>query len=171
MSRSRCPTIAVLCIGMASMGGCGRPVTTVPVSGTVEMAGTDLAGLTVVFYPIRENPKEDVDKIVRRSANGLIGSEGEFALETVYDRKLMQGAQPGHYKVAITASERAGTANYMALMKQIEAVPVQYRSEATTPLKVEVPDEGATDLGLVIPAGSSATGSPATGTTASMSQK
>jgi hypothetical protein len=125
--------VCLLLVGTAGCGGGEEPPKMAPVSGKVVWRQTPLAGLTVEFlpHPDKGNPKAFV-------ARGVTGEDGSFTLSTHLDRVGNQrGAQPGWYKVRFVGYGGS-------------QVPAAYQSITETPLEIEVPEEGLTNIVLTI---------------------
>jgi hypothetical protein len=68
------------------------------------------------------------------AAGGMTRQDGTFTLQT---HPHGAGAVPGHYKVTVTTEARG-------------AIPPRYTDSGQTPLKVEITEQGATDLLLTL---------------------
>lgn len=124
---------------LACAAGCGPKL--VPVSGQVTWNGKPLEYAMIVFFP--ENPSMP-------TASGSTRADGNFSLLTAQP-KSQPGAFPGKYKVTVTKTETIvviQTGNQ--IWKQVDRLPLQYKDRAETPLTVEVPKEGVTDLRLAL---------------------
>jgi hypothetical protein len=135
--------------------GCGggasddNKVPVFPVTGTVTMNGSGLAGATVAFAPQGDQP----------TAIATTDDNGNFTLRT-YDAD--DGAAEGKYKVVVTKSEVTGEisdadAEHEAVTKgepvasehaaagaggTKQLVPAAYTSSDTTPLEADVKSSG-----------------------------
>jgi len=79
--------VAVLALALVS---CQATVaTTVPVTGTVNVAGKPAAGAQVIFHPLGDAPIKP---------RGKVGPDGRFSLTTLTSD---DGAAPGEYRVTI----------------------------------------------------------------------
>ena len=114
---------------LALLSGCGgsdgRGGKLAPVSGRVLYKGQAVTAASIYFLP-------DAD----RGNNGSMGSailqeDGSFTV-TTYPKG--DGVAPGSYKVTLDLGRRPE--------KELD----KYRKVETTPLKVDVPEEGVTDL-------------------------
>jgi hypothetical protein len=126
----------VLCVGC---GPRNKPVfeKTVPVRGTVSLAnGTRLRGGQITFHP--KDP-------TKAEARGQLTRDGQFELGT-YQTK--DGAMPGSYTVTIQPFVFDQTGNPRP--DRSLAIPASYTSPASSPLVVEVKDEGEQQLQLTL---------------------
>ena len=122
---------AVLALLTLCPAGCAKPPPRlVPVSGKVMYRGEPVRGMKVTFVP-------DLAKGNRQGQDGrgTTGDDGSFTLHTYPDGA---GAMPGHYKVTVLYYTRS------------EGVPRKYTKFYLTPLTVEVPEAGVTDLVLTV---------------------
>lgn len=130
-----------------TLAGCGG-VGPVPVGGVVKLDGTPIDTATVTFAPADPSAPGTTNL-----AYCLSDSSGAFQLRTPNNAA---GAFPGRYKVTVTkwvyppdvqppttVAERKGTIN---LRK--EGMPAVYTTFESTPLVVEVPKSGKTDIVL-----------------------
>src|SRR5262249_44907548 len=106
-------------------GSDGKGGKLVPASGRVLFKGQGVTAASIYFLP-------DAD----RGNNGSMGSailqeDGSFTM-TTYPKG--DGVMPGAYKVTLDLGRRPE--------KELD----KYRRVETTPLKVDVPEEGVTDL-------------------------
>ncbi len=121
MSRSywRC---AVGLVAMACLAGCGgaggdRPET-VPVTGTVTLDGTPVAGATVAFSPSAGGG---------RSAHGITDANGRFKLTTF---EAGDGAMPGSYKVGVSKTAGPAQAAPGTTEETPESIDAAYKAAA-----------------------------------------
>jgi hypothetical protein len=108
------------------VNGCGSPTTVVPAAGKVVIGGKPLANVPIQFNPLDE-------KLL--PANGVTDGNGAFVLST-YPHG--EGAMVGSYKAFFT------------VYPQSTDVPQAYRDSSTTPLQVEIPAGGKTDIVLTL---------------------
>lgn len=104
---------------------------TVPVQGKVTLnKGEPLAKVTIQFIPVSES-----DSFI---ANATTDENGMFQLQTYFGSKQVKldGAIPGEYRVVVTPYPRG------------QRIAKNYGSSATTPLHVEIPESGVTNLTL-----------------------
>lgn len=115
------PTLGILALLIA--GGCGGEGAgdnpeTAPVSGTVTLGGTPVAGATVTFHPsVASEPGQPAQG---NAAFGLTNAQGQFQL-TTFDSN--DGAVPGDYKVTVTKLNPAADENNVASVESEEYVP------------------------------------------------
>lgn len=123
------PFRQVLCIGiLAALGlalpGCGPSYPeTIPVSGTVTLAGKPVAGAAVVFTPEEGHP-----------ATGTTDSAGQFELSTF---QLGDGALPGKHRVTVAKT----TVDPDDGNKLVFIVPEKYGNRKTSDLTCDVQPE------------------------------
>ncbi len=146
----KCPIVRLTVVSLLAlcMVGCsGGPAgpKTVPVSGTVTLDGSPLAGATVTFSPVSGG----------KAAAGTTDQAGKFELITPGGGA---GAVPGSYKVTVTkveGSEAADAPEDAAPIdegEQVEVrllVPEKYTKVDTTDLTVEV-KEGMGPVNLAL---------------------
>ena len=131
--------------------GCGGPKL-VPVKGTVTLDGTPLPYKSLLFTPEPGTPDN--------GAGGYTDGEGKYSLTAVLYgvTKDMEGIQPGRYRVTVSEPmipiseadfvgspededpEAAGTIIDPDTPSQ--EIPAVYSSAETTPLVLDVPEEG-----------------------------
>ena len=124
----RCLLIFVA--GWVAIGlGCGKPgLKLVPVSGVVVNGTKPVSRVAMSFAADTSGGGETLD------AYGSTDGEGRFTMQTVTHGP---GAPPGRYKVIITTDGPSG-----------RLIPASITSLTTTPLIVEVPQDGTQDLKL-----------------------
>lgn len=133
MIRSRCclrVALTLLCAGPL-MGGCSKGPARprlVPVTGRVVYKDRPVGLASIEFLPDMPQGAQGF------AAGGQTKPDGTFTLQTYPHGP---GAVPGHYRVTITTEARG-------------AIPRRYADPGETPLKVEVPEQGAPDLHLLL---------------------
>ena len=147
--RARLPLAAIGLL--ASLSGCSKLV---PVEGVVTLDGVPVSRATIVFL----TADGDAGQI---QPTGSTNDDGKFFLHTKTDL----GALPGKYKVFISkirfvprrkpqpGEKRSGDEPEQLSQRKIlalEEIPVVYTKPQSTPLDVEVPKDGVTDLQLVL---------------------
>jgi hypothetical protein len=115
-----------LAVLLLVLSGCAPKTTVVPAAGKVLRDDKPLAHVPVQFNPLDE-------KLL--PANGVTDANGAFTLST-YPHG--EGAMAGKYKVFFT------------VYPQSTDVPVAYRDASSTPLEVEIPAGGLTDIVLTV---------------------
>jgi hypothetical protein len=121
--------LVFLACWVATGGGCGKPaLKLVPVSGVVVNGNKPVARVALSFAADISGGGQTLD------AYGSTDGEGRFTLETVTQGK---GAPAGRYKVVITTDGPSG-----------RLIPASITSLSTTPLVVDVPEDGVQDLKL-----------------------
>lgn len=96
--------ICLLICGSLS-SGCGTasgkviPDRSVPVTGTITLEGRPLGNARVTFYPQDQSQGDGV-------ASGTTDSAGKYELQSLFGSKVVVGAAPGKYKVAISQMVR-----------------------------------------------------------------
>lgn len=114
----------------------------VPVSGKLTLNGAPLEGATVTFAPAPTNP-------VLTPGGASSSSGGSFTVKSGDD----EGLAPGKYKVLVTKSSLKNGAKVPDEFKDdpmmavtsgltIESLPAEYGNADTSPLSLEVPNEG-----------------------------
>jgi hypothetical protein len=126
------PLFIVLLLSAAGLPGCGGepPPRLVPVHGRVMYRNHPLPMLTVTFVP-------DLAKgnTAGRDARATTGADGSFTVQTY---PYGDGAMPGAYRVTVLYYSRN------------DMLPRKYTKFYQTPFVVDVPEEGLSDLDLVI---------------------
>ncbi len=126
------PLFVVLLLSAAGLPGCGGepPPRLVPVHGRVTYRDKPLPMVTVTFVP-------DLAKgnTAGRDARATTGPDGSFTVQTYPHGP---GAMPGAYRVTVLYYSRN------------DMLPRKYTKFYLTPLTAEVPEEGLSDLELVI---------------------
>jgi hypothetical protein len=116
-----------LLIGLVCAAGCNRGPRLVPFTGQLVIEGRPQGTDTVALVPVAGLGKERTQALVDR--------EGKFSLKT-YPHG--DGVMPGKYKVLVQ------------LDPGVKALDL-YSFADTTPLEVEVPDNGVRDYVIRIP--------------------
>ena len=145
-SLARIRIALLLSVCMAVVGGCGsNPHPELRrVSGTVTYNGEPVADATVAFY----------NNASSRLATGRTDATGQFSL-TSYNPQ--DGALPGEHRVVVTKSESSGDEEVALSMDEAvqtrpkrtrsrQLLPKEYGSEDTTPIVVQVSEDGQNDL-------------------------
>lgn len=118
----------------AALSGCSAelPKTALVQGKVVFGKGKPLKNATIQFIPVAETASH--------IASGTTDSDGVFQLQTYFEsRRVRQdGAVPGKYKVVVTPYPRG------------QRIARKYGSPIETPLTVEVPESGATNLTLTV---------------------
>jgi hypothetical protein len=128
------PLFVVLLLSAAGLPGCGGepPPRLVPVHGRVIYRNHPLPMLTVTFVP-------DLAKgnTAGKDARATTGPDGSFTVQTY---PYGDGAMPGAYRVTVLYYSR----------NDKKLLPREYTKFYQTPFVVDVPEEGLSDLDLVI---------------------
>lgn len=150
-------TLFIVCFAL-SLVGCDRGPKLVPVTGTVTLDGKPLPFKSLYFYPDRSAGTQG------NGSGAFTDKEGKYYLianigGTTRDQR---GVQPGKYRVAVTESvipiSEKDFAPQAAADKSAEPgpgliyterpmrreIPSVYSSENSTPLVVDVPENGGT---------------------------
>jgi hypothetical protein len=120
------PALLTLCIVAA--GGCGKGLKLVPVSGVVVNGNKPVSRATIAFAADASPGTQTLD------GYGSTDDEGKFTIQTITQGP---GVPAGHYKLVLhseTASARL--------------IPNSITSLTTTPLVVDIPEDGTQDLKL-----------------------
>jgi hypothetical protein len=137
---------ALGCCGLLILAGCSSDPRgkLYPVQGKITLAdGTPCPKGNVMLIPIEADPQAPS----LPSSEGTIGPDGSYTLST----KGKPGVPAGKYRVVLSSGRER-----RALAKAWSVVPLQYTSEAKSPLEVEVMEnkpEGGYDLTLQSPSG------------------
>src|SRR5262249_25685315 len=129
----------ILCLSALLLAGCARKLPDpVRVEGSVTCDGKPANGVLVTFWP---------EETRRRSASAICDSGGKFSLECV----------SGAYKVTVSPNLQGSGAPGVegggaprALPQQSLAIPPKYSGTSITPLHVEVPEGGASNVVLTL---------------------
>jgi hypothetical protein len=121
--------LVFLALGIAAGWGCGKPgPKLVPVSGVVVNGTRPVSRAAISFAADTSQGGETLD------AYGSLDGEGHFTLQTV---SRGMGAPPGRYKVVITTDGPSS-----------RLIPASITALHSTPLVVDVPEDGTQDLKL-----------------------
>lgn len=138
-------SLFLLTIGLATVAGCnkvsGPNIKTLPVSGKVVLQGQPLSTGRVWFAPDESKGNKST-----HHARGEIDAEGRYVLYT----EEVEGAPPGWYKVAVSATA-ATDAKPGTWSPPVSLIPEKYAMPISSGLAVEVvetPAAGAYDLKL-----------------------
>lgn len=140
-------TLCTLCL----LAGCGdRGPPRVVVEGTVTLDGNRLANKGLMFVPEPRTPGQ--------GAGAFTDRDGEYSLIAVVfgGTRDYRGITPGRYRVMLyeplipidgaaddgAESGEPAAAIGLDLKPPKSDIPAVYRSEATTPLLVEIPESG-----------------------------
>lgn len=136
MQRQARGSLAVLAVVSLAILGCGEADPGVPVSGSVRMGGQPQDGVRIYFIPGSEQAQ------IRGAITDAAG-------------KFVAKVPPGQYKVTLSRMvDRSGkvpgeSENPEEDFTQLEAsgllrqtIPSQYLGATTTPLSVDIPEEG-----------------------------
>lgn len=124
----RCGNILAWCVVLclSGCGGSGEDLQqTTRVEGTITLSGQPLAGGTIFLYPVQEG----------KHATGVI-QNGKFTLSTYASQ---DGAIPGRHKVVVQVPEVTANGEVIPAARR---PPAEYATAETTPLIVEVTEEG-----------------------------
>jgi hypothetical protein len=136
--------LGVLSLAGVFLGGCSFRPPVSEVEGTLTWNGTPLSGITVQFTPDGDEGTSGP------SSTGTTDSEGHFTLICDDNRR---GAAVGHHRVVLQDSGDPGEVARQRDPRQrsagqntqgsgapgkLPAIPVRYKSPATTPLRREV---------------------------------
>lgn len=151
-------TLFIVCFAFTLLG-CNRGPRLVPVNGTVTLDGKPLAFKSVYFFPTGGSEGNN-------GSGGFTDKDGKYYLlaNVSGTTKDNLGAQVGEYRVTVTESiipisEKdfgpnavLADADGPGLIPQKPVkreIPVPYTTESTTPLVIEVPEDGGViDLAL-----------------------
>jgi hypothetical protein len=121
--------LAFLACWAATGWGCGKPgLKLVPVSGVVVNGTKPVSRAAISFAADISQGGETLD------AYGSLDGEGHFTLQTV---TRGMGAPPGRYKVVITTDGPSS-----------RLIPTSITALHSTPLVVDIPEDGTQDLKL-----------------------
>lgn len=146
--------LGLICLAGIGCGGSGDKWTagqpdTVDASGVVTLDGKPIEGATIVFGPVDG----------KYPANAISASDGSFSAAAFTSKP---GAVPGKYKVAVTKtiedknakkkkfdpgedSEHAKDGDGSDVM-WTNGLPEKYKLPSNTPIEIEVPSGGVSDL-------------------------
>ncbi len=128
---------AAALVGLAAVivGGCGKPYSVVPVSGTVTLDNKPVEGVVVIFQPVAGPGVIDPGP----GSSGMTDASGKFTLHLVTDQKKA-GAVAGKHRVTLgTKREQAPDDDTIKVTKSL--IPPKYEK---TPQEFTVP-AGGTD--------------------------
>lgn len=108
----------LLANGCSGGGGSADRPETAPVSGTVTLGGTPVAGATVTFMPMAESQPGQPSQ--GNAAFAITGAQGQYQLTTF---SSSDGAVPGEYKVTVTKFNPAADERNVASVESDEYVP------------------------------------------------
>jgi hypothetical protein len=120
--------LVFVAFGAALGWGCGKPLKLVPVGGVVVNGTKPVPSAAISFAADTSKGGETLD------GYGSLDGEGHFAMKTV---SRGTGLPPGRYKVVITTDGPSS-----------RLIPASITSLTTTPLVVDIPEDGAQDLKL-----------------------
>ncbi len=152
-------SLLILCLAVAVITGCkkasGSRPGLVKASGTVSYKGAPIEGAILEFYPAEDAPANS-------NAAGRTDEKGVFNLMT---DKPGDGVLPGKYKVVVkktditVASKPAASSSKGSGDKKEDEMtsdkkkappknllPEKYSVRTKTPLEIEIPAKGASDL-------------------------
>ena len=137
--------LALAAAGIA-FAGCNASMTgppLAPVEGIVLLDGQPLGGATLLFQPQGDTPGQ--------GGTARTGADGRFTL-TAFDLGA-KGVPAGSYRVTISKQVKPDGTDFQPrpdedpmLAAYKELLPPQYTDAAQTPLKAEVPPDGAKNL-------------------------
>ena len=140
-----CRALSVLVLCLWSVGCTGEPKAevfkTVSAGGTLTFKGKPLPGFLVSFQPTESS----------RTATGVTDSEGKFVLGT---NAPGDGAVAGQHSVAVVwqppVDDGMGDVidDPAKLPKPPVNLPVNYASVKTSGIRVEIPEEGNTEIAV-----------------------
>lgn len=111
--------------GVVVVSGChssdGTAARVAPVSGRVIYKNEPVTDATIVFIPDHEKGNRG------EMASATLGPDGSFEMMTTPDRK---GVVPGSYRIKLDLGKR----------QEKDLQP--YRDNKSTPLRIDIPDEG-----------------------------
>ena len=128
MSVSRRHVLWLVALAVVAGGGCGKSLKLVPVGGVVVNGTQPVSRAAISFAADISKGGETLD------GYGSLDGEGRFTMQTV---TRGAGLPPGRYKVVITTDGPSG-----------RLIPASITSLTTTPLVVDIPEDGAQDLKL-----------------------
>lgn len=140
----------------AGVGCGGSTPTPVPVAGRVTQDGRPLVNATVAFWWADDSSAES------QKGYGLAFSDadGRFSIRDPRDPQGRDGLYPGEYKVTVSlyVDSKGRPLDPDAKPNEVyggggakDLMPVPYRDPRTSPLTVEVPSGGVTDVVLTVP--------------------
>ncbi len=127
-------SIAVVSVCSVSTIGCGpgEPAgpETSPVTGTVTLDGTPVAGAKVLFRPVQSGTQG-------KTAEAVTGEDGRYEMRThVGQGQYKTGMVPGEYYVTLNKLDTAAVATTM--MPPRNLLPVRYNNARTSGLTATV---------------------------------
>jgi hypothetical protein len=143
-------------LALAMLTGCGSGLKLVQVEGTLTLDGEPLALKGIFFVPEQGTPEH--------GAAGYSNKEGKYRLMAIVSgvTRDMVGVPPGRYKVTVSEpmipisekdfekpesprqSDDPAPAIGFPTAPQKQQIPRVYTSSTTTPLTLEVPENGGT---------------------------
>jgi hypothetical protein len=125
--------VAVLAVAALAMAGCGGGPKTYPVRGKVVLADGDVARLADGHVEF----EREGDPGVR--ADGLIGPDGRFEMQTQLQGKLLKGAAEGTYRARIVLPDADGDGGGK---RRPRPVHPRFLDFQTSGLTFQVPTDG-----------------------------
>ncbi len=126
--------VALLCVLLPVLTGCGDKLATNRVEGTVTIDGTPLANATVTFSPVSGGSG--------MIALGKTDTEGKFTLQAEFG-ETGKGTTEGEYAITVRKVESVPTGKtwksedgeILPVLEDKSLVPDLYGKASTTPLK------------------------------------
>ena len=121
---------------IAGLTGCslGAPPKPIPVTGRVAVNGKPLTKGLISFVPLAGESDE------ARPSTSVIQPDGTYKTSSFKDG---DGLPAGRYKIVVTSDAQSLTAEEMAAGKKpVSMIPQIYTNSLTTPLTLEVIDDG-----------------------------
>jgi hypothetical protein len=134
---------AGLVLAAAAAGGCGQPLVSAEVNGTVTLDGTPLAGVTVAFFP----QTEGVDPHL--VGQGTTDGAGRY---TLGGTGALPGAVVGSNRVIVRPAKtpRSPGAAAAALGQADRQIPAKYFSPKSSPVFVNVKAGGPQTINVTL---------------------
>jgi hypothetical protein len=131
MTTTKRANVAGLLFLLGLLGGCGGKdgpgARIVPVTGRVTFKNQAVTAAEIFFIP---DPKKGNQG---EMGSALLKPDGSFAITTIHAGRTVEGIAPGAYKVTFGLGRRP------------EKELARYRNVQTTPLEIDVPEEGIED--------------------------
>jgi hypothetical protein len=126
----RAGAAGLLCF-VSLLAGCskdGPGARVVPVSGRVTFKNEAVSAAEIFFLPDAKKGNQG------EMGSAILQADGSFTITTISDGRTIPGIAPGAYKVTFGLGRRP------------EKELAKYRNVLTTPLSIDVPEEGLDDV-------------------------
>jgi hypothetical protein len=120
----------LLCL-LSLVTGCskdGPGARVVPVSGRVTFKNQAISAAEIFFLPDAQKGNQG------EMGSAILQADGSFTITTIFAGRTVEGIAPGTYKVTFGLGRRP------------EKELAKYRNVQTTPLTIDVPEEGLDDV-------------------------